>query len=138
MKNRAALIRYYEWQVDEHRKALADLFAVAEDLERQEERLNVSASLEQVKAAESEVGQAMYPAFAQGVIARRANIEQSRAELEPHIDSAKEALQLAFQELKKIEIMEDRRKAKVAKEEAYRERVALDEVAQTRHFANKG
>lgn len=135
MKTRAALIRYNEWQVDERRKVLADLFAMADDLDRQAEQLVVTTSLEQVKAASSEVGRIGYPGFAQGVIARRQNIERSRVEIEAQIDTAKEALQLAYQELKKIEIMEERRKAKERKELARREQAELDEVAQTRFQA---
>lgn len=135
MKTRQALIRYNEWQVDERRKVLADLFAAVEALERDEERLNVMTSIEQVKAAENEVGRIGYPGFAQGVIERRQNIEDTRVELEAQIDSAKEALQLAYQELKKIEIMEERRKEKERKERDRREQMDLDEMAQTRHVA---
>ena len=42
MKTRAALIRYNEWQVDERRKVLAELFAAVEELDRQDERLTVT------------------------------------------------------------------------------------------------
>ena len=132
------MIRYNEWQVDERRKVLADLFAAVEALERDEERLNIMTSVEQVKAAENEVGQYGYPGFAQGVIARRHNIEHSRVELEAQIDCAKEALQLAYQELKKIEIMEERRKEKHRKELDRREQAELDEIAQTRFVTKSG
>lgn len=135
MKTRQALIRFNEWQVDERRKVLADLFAAVEALERDEERLNIMTSLEQVKAAENEIGHYGYPGFAQGVIEKRHNIEHSRVELEAQIDSAKEALQLAYQELKKIEIMEERRKEKERRERDRREQMELDEMAQTRHVA---
>lgn len=135
MKTRQALIRYNEWQVDERRKALADLFAAIEILERDEERLTITTSLEQVKAAESEIGRIGYPGFAQGVIARRHNIELSRKELEAQIDGAKDALQLAYQELKKIEIMEERRKKKHRKELDRREQAEIDEIAQNRFTA---
>lgn len=138
MKTRAALIRFNEWQVDEKRKALADLFAAIDMLERDEERLTVTTSLEQVKAAENEIGRIGYPGFAKGVIARRHNIEQSRMELEAQIDSAKEALQLAYQELKKIEIMEERRKKKQRKELDRREQAELDEIAQNRFTSKSG
>lgn len=137
MKTRAALIRYNEWQVDEKRKVLASLFAMAEDLERQKEQLAITTSREQVEATKSEVGRFGYPGFAQGVIARRENIEQSCVELEVQIDIAKDALQLAYQELKKIEIMEDRRREKERKELARREQGELDEVAQTRFVAKR-
>lgn len=136
MKTRASLIRYNEWQVDEKRKVLADLFAMADELQRQAEQLVVTTSVEQVKASTSEVGHFGYPGFAQGVIARRQNIEQSRAELEAQIVIAQDALQLAYQELKKIEIMEERRKEKERKEFARREQGELDEVAQNRFAAN--
>ncbi len=124
------MIRYNEWQVDERRKVLADFFAMAEDLDRQEEELDITISLEQVKAATSEIGRFGYPGFAQGVIAMRQNIEQSRVELEVQIDSAMEALQLAYHELKKIEIMEERRREKERKELARQDLAELDEVAQ--------
>lgn len=132
MKTRAALIRYNEWQVDEKRKVLAELFAAAEELERQEERLTVTTSVEQVEATTSEVGAYSYGGFAQGVIERRYKIEQSRAWIEEQIESAQEELQLAYQELKKIQIMEERRKEKERKKLALLEQAELDEIAQNR------
>jgi flagellar export protein FliJ len=137
MKTRAALIRYNEWQVDERRKVLAELFAAIEELDRQDDRLTISTSLEQVLASQSEIGQFGYGGFAQGVIERRFKIEQSRAFLEAQIAGAQEELQLAFQELKKIQIMEERRKAKERKERDRLEQAELDEIAQNRHTARK-
>lgn len=136
MKTRAALIRYNEWQVDERRKVLAELFAAVEELERQEERLNVTTSVEQVEATTSEVGAFSYGGFAQGVIVRRQNIEKSSAWLEEQIVTAQEELQLAYQELKKIEIMEERRKEKERKKFAQLEQAELDEIAQNRFTSN--
>ena len=138
MKTRAALIRYNEWQVDERRKALAELFAAIETLDRQEETLGVTTSEEQVKAATSEVGAFTYGGFAQGVIEQRFKISQSRAWLEEQIDSAQEALQLAYQELKKIQIMEERRMEKERKKLALLEQAELDEIAQNRFTSNSG
>lgn len=137
MKTRAALIRYNEWQVDEKRKVLAELFAAVEELERQEEKLTVKTSVEQVEATTSEVGAFSYGGFAQGVIVRRQNIEKSRAWLEEQIVTAQEALQLAYQELKKIQIMEERRKEKERKKLALLEQAELDEIAQNRFTSNR-
>ena len=136
MKTRAALIRYNEWQVDERRKVLAELFAAVEELERQEERLTVTTSVEQVEATTSEVGAFSYGGFAQGVIVRRQNIAKSSAWLEEQIETAQEELQLAYQELKKIEIMEERRKEKERKKFAQLEQAELDEIAQNRFTSN--
>lgn len=136
MKTRAALIRYNEWQVDERRKVLAELFSAVEELERQEERLTVTTSVEQAQATTSEVGAYSYGGFAQGVIQRRQNIEQSRAWLEEQIVTAQEALQQAYQELKKIQIMEERRREKERKKLALLEQVELDEIAQNRFTLN--
>ena len=134
MANRAALIRYYEWQVDDRRKVLAELFSSVEALDQEEERLDVSSSLEQVKANEMEVGLASFPGFAQGVIEKRNRIHILRQELEEKIQNAQDALQIAYQDLKKIEIMEERRLEEEAKEQARLEQAELDEIARDRHF----
>ena len=133
-----ALIRYNEWQVDERRKVLAELFVAIEELERQEERLDITTSVEQVEATTNEVGAFSYGGFAQGVIMKRQNIKQSRAWLEEQIEGAQEELQLAFQELKKIQIMEERRKEKERKKLALLEQAELDEIAQNRFTSNSG
>ena len=138
MKNAAALIRYYEWQVDDRRKVLAELFSSIEVLDREDEALTVSSGLEQVKASSIEVGSVSFPGFAQGVIVKRNRIHILRMELEKKIQEAQDALQLAFQDLKKIEILEARRKATEAADAERREQAELDEIARDRHLRNGG
>lgn len=138
MANRAALLRYYEWQVDDRRKVLAELFASLEALDTEEQRLDVESSLEQVKATDMEVGHVIFPGYARGVIEKRNRIHMLRTELEARVEEAQDHLQEAYQELKKIEIMEERRLAEEARQEALREQAELDEIAQIRHQRQEG
>lgn len=138
MKNGAALIRYYEWQVDDRRKVLGELFSSVDILDQQEEALTVSSSVEQVRAVDMEVGAVSFPGFAQGVIEKRNRIHILRMELEEKIQEAQDALQEAYQDLKKIEIMEARRKEAEAQEAERREQAELDEIARNRHLRNGG
>ena len=133
MKTRESLIRYRKWQVDEQRRKLGDLYAVAEDLERQAEQLEIRLAVEQDESSRSKDAAFIYPAFAQQMINRRDNIRKSRQEIEVEIVSSKEVLTSMFQELKKIEILEQRRVDDERADELRRDGQQLDELAINRH-----
>jgi flagellar export protein FliJ len=126
------LIRLARFKVEELQKQLADIDRVRQSLTDQIERLEASVPEEQAAATESKDGFLAYGSYAQAVIKRKQNIRASMDEVDQQAEGIRERLEAAFRELKKYELLEERRVARI--EEALRaeEQAELDEIAQTR------
>ncbi|WP_138511991.1 flagellar export protein FliJ [Maricaulis alexandrii] len=127
------LIRLARFKVEELQKQMAELDRSRQSLIDQIERLEASVPEEQAAATESKEGFVAYGSYAQAVIKRKENIRLSLDEVEVQADALRARLSEAFQELKKYELLEERRLARI--EEAVRkaEQDELDEIAQIRH-----
>ena len=75
-----------------------------------------------------------YAAYASVAIDRREDLHRRIKEQEGHVAQARELLRAAYLELKKYEIAEERREAKITAEEAKAEQQALDEIGLTAHI----
>lgn len=137
MKSRESLVRYKSFLVDERRRELGLIFDQIGAIDGQLEHLAVELSLEQIKASESEVGRFAYSAYSQGNRYRCDQFGQEKLQLEIEAESAQEALMEAYRELKKIEVLEERRMAEEEQEQKYRDQIELDEIA-TDRFRRKG
>jgi flagellar FliJ protein len=127
------LIRLARFKVEELQKQMAELDNSKTALNNQIERLEASVPEEQAVAEQSKDGYLAYGSYAQAVIKRKENIRLSLAEVEVQADSLRERLSEAFQELKKYEILEERRLARIADAVRIAEQNELDEIAQVRH-----
>lgn len=129
------LIRLARFKVEELQKQLADIDRVRQSLIDQVERLEASVPEEQAAAAQNKDGFLAYGSYAQAVIKRKQNIRASMDEVDQQADEIRERLEGAFRELKKYELLEERRVARV--EEALRaeEQAEVDEIAQSRRRA---
>ncbi|MBR9824660.1 MAG: flagellar export protein FliJ [Alphaproteobacteria bacterium] len=127
------LIRLARFKVEELQKQMAELDRSKQALTQQIERLEASVPEEQAAATESKDGYLAYGSYAQAVIKRKENIRASLHEVESQSDALRDRLSEAFQELKKYELMEERRLARA--EAAFRsaEQAEMDELAQNRH-----
>jgi flagellar export protein FliJ len=94
---------------------------MANDLERE-------ISLEESRAGITDPGHFAYPTYAKAAIVRRDNLRQSAANLSGQLEDAQMELQLAFDELKKVEILEDRERAAERVAEATREQAMMDAI----------
>jgi flagellar FliJ protein len=128
------LIRLARFKVEELQKQMAELDRSKAALNNQIERLEASVPEEQAIAAESKDGFLAYGSYAQAVIKRKENIRISLVEVDSQADALRERLSEAFQELKKYELLEERRLAQVEKSLRLAEQNELDEIAQIRHF----
>jgi flagellar export protein FliJ len=70
-----------------------------------------------------------YGSYAQAVIERKNNLRASMIELDAQTAALRVQLEEAFLELKKFELMEDRRLARIAQARAKAEQDELDEIA---------
>jgi len=69
-----------------------------------------------------------YRAYAKAAMQRRENLVRSGDELKAQLDDAKNALADAFEELKKVEMLDERDQARERAEDASREQADLDAI----------
>jgi flagellar export protein FliJ len=128
MKSRKSLIQLRRFEVDERRQTVADIEAMIGELQQMVIDLERQIEVEQEKAGVSDVNHFAYPTFAKAAIARRDNLKNSCAELEVKLEEARDQLAEAFEELKKVELIEERDAERVRVHEAAKEQAELDEI----------
>ena len=69
-----------------------------------------------------------YPTYAKAAIQRRENLARSADELRGQLEEAKGVLAEAFDELKKVELLDERDQARERAEEAAREQAEMDNI----------
>jgi len=126
------LIRLARFKVEELQKQLADIDRVRTSLNDQIERLEASVPEEQAAATDNKDGYIAYGSYAQAVIKRKQNIRSSLDEVDQQAEAIRERLEAAFRELKKFELLEERRVARIEDALRVEEQAELDEIAQTR------
>ncbi len=123
------LIRLHKWRLDEKRRALAELQALADKLAQDTARLEREIIAEQEIARTSPEASFGYGNFAKQAIERRRRLAQSVAQVEHQIAEATEEMAEAFQELKRYELAQEGRDRRDEAKRKVRENAALDEMA---------
>ena len=136
MKSRDTLIRLRKFQVDEKRRRVAQIEAMIAEFERMGADLEREIKLEQDRAGIHDPAHFAYPTYAKAAIARRENLKRSADELKAQLDDAKAVLGEAFEELKKVEMLDERDHAREKAEENAREQAELDRIAALRFSTN--
>lgn len=131
MNELKTLIRLHRWKLDERRRELAELQALADRLAEERRRLEEEVLAEQAAARASGDAAFGYGNYARGVIDRRRRLEESIAQVERQIAAATEEMAEAFQELKRHEIAQEGRDRREMEKLRRRENAMLDEVAIT-------
>lgn len=131
MSSLDGLIRLHRWQLDEKRRALAELQALAERLRSELTRLDAEVSAEQTAAQVEEVAFS-YAAYADAARGRRLRLTQSITQVDTRIAESTEEIAAAFQELKRYELAQQERERRVKVKERRRATTRLDEIASTR------
>ena len=128
------LIRVQSWTVDEQRRILNQLLDREHVLIEDGKRMDLQLIAEQqVAAADPAMAGYSYVAFAKAHGIKRANINVTLAALKVEIDRQRDAVAEAYRELKVLEeVQKNWRKAEQL-EEARREQIDLDEIAQNLH-----
>src|SRR5713226_6830992 len=108
MKSRDTLIRLKKFQVDEKRRKVAQIEAMIAEFERMAGDLEREIKTEQDRAGIHDPAHFAYPSYAKAAIQRRENLKRSADELRGQLNDAKEALAEAFEELKKVELLDER------------------------------
>jgi len=134
MKSRDSLIRLKRFQVDEKRRQVAQIETMINEFRRMADELDAQIEAEQERAGITDVTHFAYPTFAKAARQRRDNLNASADELQGQYDAAQDALAAALEELKKIELLEEREGDRAREAEAAEEQANLDEMAGRRAF----
>ena len=135
MKSRETLIRLKKFQVDEKRRKVAQIEAMIAEFDRIATELDREIKVEQDRAGIHDPGHFAYPTYAKAAITRRENLKRSTGELKAQLDDAQAALGEAFEELKKVEMLDERDQAREKAEANLREQAELDRIAAIRFSA---
>ena len=129
MKSRNSLIRLKRFQVDEKRRQVVQIEMMIAEFERMAAELDEQILAEQKRSGISDVAHFAYPTFAKAAMARRDNLMESANELRGQLDAAQAALSEAVEDMKKIELMEERDQMRERTAQDAAEQDELDEVA---------
>jgi flagellar export protein FliJ len=108
MKSRDALSRLKRFDVEEKQRKVAEIESLIGDFSQMANDLDRQIAIEQERAGVSDTNHYAYPTFAKAAIQRRDNLLASAADLETKLMNARETLAEAFEELKRIELLEER------------------------------
>src|SRR3979409_936557 len=107
MKSRDTLIRLKKFQVDERRRKVAQIEGMIAEFERMAGDLEREIKTEQERAGIHDPAHFAYPTYAKAAMQRKENLKRSAAALKVQLDDAKATLGDAFEELKKVELLDD-------------------------------
>ncbi|MDK9697017.1 MAG: flagellar export protein FliJ [Siculibacillus sp.] len=133
MKSRDSLIRLKRFQVDEKRRQVTQIEMMIADFNRMVSDLDDQIVAEQNRVGIHDVTHFAYPTFAKAAIQRRDNLKVSIHDLEMKQEAARDELAIAVEDLKKIELIEERDQSRERAERDAAEQEALDEMAGRRH-----
>jgi flagellar export protein FliJ len=129
MKSRETLIRLKRFQVDEKRRQFVQLETMIAEFERMAKELDNQIQAEQNRTGIKDVTHFAYPTFAKAAMARRDNLISSAADLKGQLEDARAALADAFEDLKKVELLEERDRDAHRALAASRDQAEIDRVA---------
>jgi flagellar export protein FliJ len=132
MKSRDTLIRLKKFQVDERRRKVAQIESMIAEFERMAADLDREIRSEQERAGIHDPAHFAYPTYAKAAMVRKDNLKRSADELKVQLDDAKAALGEAFEELKKVELLDERDQARERADENAREQSELDTIGMLR------
>ena len=124
----SALIRLKKFHVDEKRRRVAQIETMIAEFDRMAVDLEREIKTEQDRAGIHDPTHFAYPTYAKAAIQRRENLTRSADELRGQLEEAKAALGEAFEELKKVELLDERDQARERAEENAREQADLDSI----------
>lgn len=133
MKSRSeSLIRLKKFQVDEKRRQVAQIEMMIADFERMASELDQQIEIEQTKTGISDVAHFAYSTFAKAAMTRRDNLLNSANDMKGKLEAAQDALAEALEDLKKVELLDQREHQREAVEQLKTEQAEYDEIGRLR------
>lgn len=128
MKSRESIIRLKKFQVDEKRRKVAQIEAMIAEFRRIADDLDREIQAEQDRTGIHDPTHFAYSTYARAAIGRSENLKRSAEELSGQLDRAQTALQESFEELKKVELLDERDQMRERTAEGAREQAELDAI----------
>jgi flagellar protein FliJ len=133
LKSRSeSLIRLKKFQVDEKRRQVAQIEMMIADFERMAAELDQQIEIEQTKTGISDVAHFAYSTFAKAALNRRDNLLNSANDMKGKLEAAQDALAEALEDLKKVELLDQREHQREAQEQLKVEQAEYDEIGRLR------
>ncbi|SON57078.1 flagellar export protein FliJ [Hartmannibacter diazotrophicus] len=132
MKARNSLIRLRRFQVDEKRRQLAQIETMIAEFRRMATELDEQIVAEQNRTGITDITHFAYSTFAKAAMQRRDNLNASADDLKGQHEAAQDALAEAVEELKKIELMEERDQERSRHAAEMLDQEQMDEIAAQR------
>ena len=133
MKSRSeSLIRLKKFQVDEKRRQVAQIEMMIADFERMASELDQQIEIEHTKTGISDVAHFAYSTFAKAALNRRDNLLNSANDMKSKLEAAQDALAEALEDLKKVELLDQREHQREAAEQLKVEQSEYDEIGRLR------
>lgn len=134
MKSRSeSLIRLKKFQVDEKRRQVAQIEMMVNDFERMASELDQQIDIEHTKTGISDIAHFAYSTFAKAALRRRDNLLASAADMRGKLEAAQDALAEALEDLKKVELLDQREHQREAAEQLKVEQSEYDEIGRLRY-----
>ena len=133
MNSLHSVIRVHRWQLDEKRRALADLESLAERLSLELRRLDEDVERERAAVGRGSGSTADFANYLKAVQLRREHLIESREQVERQIAAASKDIAESYRDLKKYEIAQSDRERNAQLRRRRRETVMFDEIAVTAH-----
>jgi flagellar protein FliJ len=128
MKSRKTLIRLKRFHVDEKRRQVAQIEAMIAEFQRMAGDLDREIATEQSRAGIDDPAHFAYPTYAKAAMQRRDNLKRSADDLQTQLEDARGQLAEAFEELTKVEILEERDQKRERAAEGRSEQAELDRI----------
>ena len=136
MKSRSeSLIRLKKFQVDEKRRQVAQIEMMISDFERMASELDQQIDIEHTKTGISDIAHFAYSTFAKAALSRRDNLLASASDMRGKLEAAQDALAEALEDLKKVELLDQREHQREAAEQLKIEQSEYDEIGRLRFRA---
>ena len=133
MKSRSeSLIRLKKFQVDEKRRQVAQIEMMIADFERMASELDQQIEIEHTKTGISDVAHFAYSTFAKAALTRRDNLLNSASDMRGKLEAAQDGLAEALEDLKKVELLDQREHQREAAEQLKVEQSEFDEIGRLR------
>ena len=127
------LVRLKEFELDERRRDAGSILAEVNRLTEKKQSLELSLKQEQDVSSSSVEVLGQYSKFALRVLKEREMLDEAIAEVEKAYSEANRLVTLAYQEVRKAEIIRDEAAKKEAEKIRRDEQIESDEVAQNIH-----
>jgi flagellar export protein FliJ len=128
-----SLIRLKKFQVDEKRRQVTQIEMMIADFERMASDLDQQIEIEHQKTGISDVAHFAYSTFAKAALTRRNNLLASANDMKDKLETAQDDLAEAIEDLKKVELLDQREQGREVEAENRAEQAEMDEIGRLRH-----